>query len=267
MRVSYSSRVPTEVRHQSQTPNPPPSPLCSSTSTKHANAPTGIGLAIVHTLLARHPKDQIFVGVRSLASIPPELLATPTIHPLELDVTSDASIAVAVQTIAAAGPLDVLINNAGVATLPARTHTPADTREIWARTLDTNVASVAALTTACAPLLVRAAPALVINISSGRGSMTRNAAGDMPPTQAVPYSVSKAALNMLTLELGKNLKAQGVGVVAVNPGFCATDFNNYRGTRDVMDGAKCIVDVLDSGATEGFWEAKQDGGPLSRALW
>jgi NAD(P)-dependent dehydrogenase (short-subunit alcohol dehydrogenase family) len=54
--------------------------------------------------------------------------------------------------------------------------------------------------------------AKVINISSARGSLTRSTAGDLPPTQAVAYSISKTALNALTIEFQKAEDARVAGL-------------------------------------------------------
>lgn len=63
--------------------------------------------------------------------------------------------------------------------------------------------------------------------------------GNLPPTAVVSYSVSKTALNALTIEIQKAEDArEGEGKVdfyVVNPGHCKTEFNGYRGTKDPLE--------------------------------
>jgi NAD(P)-dependent dehydrogenase (short-subunit alcohol dehydrogenase family) len=55
------------------------------------------------------------------------------------------------------------------------------------------------------------------------------------------YSSSKAALNMMTVQFGKELKASGIKVNSANPGFTATDMNQHRGPRTVEQAAATPV--------------------------
>ena len=76
------------------------------------------------------------------------------------------------------------------------------------------------------------------------------------------YNASKAALNMLTIQLAAELKDAGVKVSAANPGFTAADLNDHRGTQNVGEkGAAAAVRLAlspDDGPTGGLFSA---GGP------
>lgn len=81
-------------------------------------------------------------------------------------------------------------------------------------------------------------------MSSGLGSLTRNA--DPNSTLAVrnmllAYCSSKAALNMITVQLANELKGAGIKVNSANPGFTATGMNQHRGPRAVEQGAATPV--------------------------
>ncbi len=72
----------------------------------------GIGAAIALSLAKR--SHHVFATVRNASKIPPELSSLPNVTVLSLDVKSPASVAEAVQAVAASGrTLDVLVNNAG----------------------------------------------------------------------------------------------------------------------------------------------------------
>lgn len=178
----------------------------------------------------------------------------------------------------------VLVNNAGVAEIYAEGEPLSKLRSSFNNTLNTNVTSVAATTTAFLPLLHSKDPnpspntnlnitPRIINISSARASLTNSSQGKMPPTQVVSYSVSKAALNSLTIELAKTERERGDGkgveVFCANPGFCRTQFNGFTGTRDPLEGAEVVVGLImaERGAfgSGGVWEF--EGGEMKVVPW
>lgn len=149
----------------------------------------------------------------------------------------------------------VLINNAGVALIPSSL---TDFRASYDQTFFINITSIALITTAFMSLLNAASAPKVINISSARGSLTQLTAGKLPPTAAVAYSVSKTALNARTIEFQKTENSIEHGKVrfyAVSPGHLKTALNNFRGTKDPLDGAEVVIRLVceeHEGGT--FWE-------------
>jgi NAD(P)-dependent dehydrogenase (short-subunit alcohol dehydrogenase family) len=87
-----------------------------------------------------------------------------------LDVTDDVSVAAAAEHVAAEGGLDVLVNNAGIvgAHKPVAEITPDDIAYVFA----TNVLGLVRVTQAFLSLLQRSANPVVVNVSSGMGSLT-----------------------------------------------------------------------------------------------
>lgn len=83
------------------------------------------------------------------------------------------------------------------------------------------------------------------------------------------YSVSKTALNALTIEFQKTEDASEHGKArfyAVSPGHLKTAFNNFRGTKDPLDGAEVVVRLVceeHEGGT--FWEF--EGGEMRKVPW
>ncbi|WP_203899990.1 SDR family NAD(P)-dependent oxidoreductase [Virgisporangium aliadipatigenens] len=180
------------------------------------------------------------------------------VHPVELDVTDPASaVAAAALVDATYGRLDVLVNNAAVSGgwMPLTGSDPAVVRAVF----DTNVVGVMNVTNAFLPLLRRSAAPRVVNVSSSVGSLHvqrdfRGPLGQLPGSAA--YVPSKAALNALTVQYAKELRGTGILVNAVDPGYCATDFNNHAGTRPAAAGAANVVrlaTVGNDGPTGGFY--------------
>jgi NAD(P)-dependent dehydrogenase (short-subunit alcohol dehydrogenase family) len=158
---------------------------------------------------------------------------------VQVDVTDDAGVAVAAERVAAAGGLDVLVNNAGISggRKPISEITPADVR----RVLETNVVGVVRVTQAFVPLLERSDNPVIVNVSSGMGSLAVTTDPERLESTIVSlgYPTSKAAVNMLTTQYAKALPEMRVN--AVDPGYTCTDFNEHRGTQTVQEGAEAIV--------------------------
>ncbi len=165
---------------------------------------------------------------------------------VQLDVTDAKSIQRAAEWIEAEyGRLDVLVNNAGTASVARRGYPPSqasleDMRAVY----EINVFGVVAVTNAILPLLRRAAAARIVNVSSEVGSITSQSDPASPLSQmpaSAQYPSSKAALNMLTAMYAKELRDTPIKVNAANPGYTATDFNDHRGFRTAAEGAEPSV--------------------------
>jgi NAD(P)-dependent dehydrogenase (short-subunit alcohol dehydrogenase family) len=79
----------------------------------------------------------------------------------------------------------------------------------------------------------------------------------MPSTVSVPYSISKTALNAMTVEYSRTKGNEGVLFQCASPGHCKTEFNGWRGTKDPLDGAKVIVELAFCEREKypmGFWQ-------------
>ncbi len=116
------------------------------------------------------------------------------------------------RALAAAGRIDVLVNNAGIAgpTVPLEAYDPAD----WRRVMAVNLDGVFHCCRAVAPVMRKQGWGRIVNIAS--------LAGKEGTPNAAPYSASKAAVIALTKALGKELAGTGVLCNAIAPAAVET---------------------------------------------
>jgi NAD(P)-dependent dehydrogenase (short-subunit alcohol dehydrogenase family) len=136
------------------------------------------------------------------------LPASDRIRMIALDVTDPDSISAAV---AAAGPIDVLVNNAGIGVVGAFEATPmAHVRKVF----ETNTLGTMAMVQAVIPQMRARRAGVIVNVTS---SVTLAA---MP--LAAAYTASKQAIKGFTGSLAHELAAFGISAKLVEPGYAPT---------------------------------------------
>ncbi|HYL02487.1 MAG TPA: SDR family NAD(P)-dependent oxidoreductase [Steroidobacteraceae bacterium] len=209
----------------------------------------GIGLELVRQLLERGYR--VVLASRDLARgqaagrglAPAERLAVA-----ELDVAGRALEAQAARCERLFGGVDVLINNAAIHYDTHETASTADFAVVRAA-FETNLFGAWRLALALVPSMRSRGWGRIVNVSSGAGAF--RSIGRSTPA----YSVSKAALNALTVSLADDLRGSGILVNAVCPGWVATDMGGPGG-RPVAAGARSVlfaVELPDDGPTGGFF--------------
>ena len=139
---------------------------------------------------------------------------------IECDVTDLGSVeAMAAQVNAALGRIDVLVNNAGVATHEGPLHQLPPDR--WEQMLNTNLRGVYYCIRACVPAMIRRRTGQIINISS--------LAGKNPLPNGAAYAASKWGLNGLTYSVAEELRGYNIRVAVLCPGSVHTEFSPHTG--------------------------------------
>ncbi|KAM0551248.1 hypothetical protein ACHAPJ_008593 [Fusarium lateritium] len=232
----------------------------------------GIGLSVVKDLAIKH-NYHVLLGVRNVQA--GEKIASDLrkdgheASVVELDLMSNESIDEAVKHIDQNyGYLDVLINNAGV--LLDLRQEELSTWERYFRTLTTNVVGPGVLTEKLVPLLRKAkvGPPRIVFVTTVMGSMEK-ATDETTIYYNIDYKsydASKAAVNMLMFNFGRELDDVGGKVNAVCPGLVKTylsGFHDWGTTTEV--GAERIVEVATDLRKDGPTKTISDrNGPLPR---
>ncbi|KAL4880647.1 hypothetical protein BJY04DRAFT_191148 [Aspergillus karnatakaensis] len=213
----------------------------------------GIGLEYVRQL-STNSENTIVAVVRNLSddltslkaiSERPETKAKILLA--EADLTKPASIAALPSQLPTDLRINTLIQNSGILRESSRNETSLTvTAESLSDHFTTNTIGPILLVQSLLPIL--APGAIIANITSGMGSMTLLSNGTFP-TANPAYSISKAALNMATVQLAKDLKGRAV-VISIDPGHVKTEMGGPYASMEIGDSAGAILKTL-SGLKEG----------------
>lgn len=183
----------------------------------------GLGLEFVRqlTTTAAGP-NTVIACVRSLDGDLSKLkdLASKPSNGSTIDIRQcDTSSVKSIRAFAEALPSDikpeVVINNAGINAVPDQDSLSLDAEDMH-KHIDTNVIGPAEMTKVLLPRLGKGS--LIFNMTSGLGSFGKGIFADAKTT----YSISKAALNMLSAHQAASLKDRGIKVIVVDPGWVKT---------------------------------------------
>ncbi|KAL5275889.1 sni family protein [Megaselia abdita] len=215
----------------------------------------GIGLGLVKEILKLpKPPKHLFATCRDPQKAPElQQLATEhsSLHILQIDLnnfTKYGGFVKSIDDIVKEEGLNLLINNAGIATKSTRINMVKDTDMI--SSFVTNTVAPVMLSKAFLPLLKKAsafqpdAPlgvsrACIVNISSILASNAKNVEGGV-----IAYRASKAALNSATKSMSIDLKDSKIITIALHPGWVKTSMGGSNAPLDVDYSTKSIVQTL-----------------------
>ena len=214
----------------------------------------GIGLALTELLSARG--DRVVVACRQSSSDLDALVSDSNRQVSvisEIDVRSPDPLLSQVRELGI-DSLDVLINNAG---LLRRDRLGALNYDQIIEQFMVNTLGPLKVVETCLPLLK--AGSKVANVTSRMGSIDDNTSGGM-----YGYRSSKAALNMASVSLARDLAAKKIAVTVLHPGYVRTGMTGYNGLIDTDQSARGLIQRIDDLTlqTSGtFWHANGEQLP------
>jgi NAD(P)-dependent dehydrogenase (short-subunit alcohol dehydrogenase family) len=204
-------------------------------------ASSGIGEETVKALLAAG--YTVYAGARRVDRM--KVLSQAGAHLLTLDVTDDASITTAVQTILQeAGRIDVLINNAGYGSYGALEDVPPEEAR---RQFDVNIFGPARLIQLVLPTMRAQRSGRIVNVSS--------IGGKFGEPFGSWYHATKFAVEGLSDSLRMELHPFGIDVVVIQPGATHSEWSGiaqeslikYSGNGHYREGASAHAKMMDQG--------------------
>jgi NAD(P)-dependent dehydrogenase (short-subunit alcohol dehydrogenase family) len=201
----------------------------------------GIGLEFVKQLTERG--EEVDAGVRDPGAAPElRALVRPgvrlRIH--RLDVADDSSVGTFVEQLPS-GPVDVLVNNAGVSGVKGGE--PIDPADIL-RVFNVNAVGSLRVVRALLPRLRAGKGKKILNLTSHLGSIADASGG------RYAYRMSKAALNMATRLLAEDLRGEGFLTVALHPGWVQTRMGGSSAPVPPEQSIRAMLGIVDGLSTE-----------------
>ncbi len=152
---------------------------------------------------------------------------------VQADVADESAVVAMFDRAESLGPLRVLVNNAGI--LHQHMRFDEMTVERWRSVIDVNVIG--------AFICAREAARRMSTLHGGHGGSIVNVSSAAAylgsPNEYVDYAATKAAIDTLTIGLGKELAAEGVRVTAVRPGVILTGIHATGGEPDRRVSSRC----------------------------
>ncbi len=180
----------------------------------------GIGSAVCRRLSAAglHVAVHAHRGIDAARALADELIAAGGLaHALQFDLTDAAETGAAVEQLLEDGPIQVLVNNAGIT---ADAVFPGMARTQWQSVIDVSLGGFYNVTQPLMLPMIRTRWGRVINITSVSALMGNRG--------QVNYAAAKGAINSATKALSLEVASRGITVNAVAPGIITTDMTETK---------------------------------------
>jgi len=169
----------------------------------------GIGLALARALAGAGAR--VAINGRTAAAVEAVVAGIEDAVAAPFDVTDEAAV---VRGVEALGPIDVLVNNAGMTIRGALVDLELDE---WRLTLDVNLTGAFLVARAVVPGMIERRRGKIVNVCSVMSELAR------PTTGA--YAAAKGALKMLTRSMCAEWAHHGIQANGIAPGYVRTDLN------------------------------------------
>jgi len=203
----------------------------------------GIGLALVSQYLA--DDWQVYGCCRQpeLATQLAGLASNSALSIHQLDVSNPDSIKKLALALSEQS-IDLLINNAGINGGERQSFGDIDYAQ-WTRVLEVNTLGPYRVSTALANQVENSEQRLMVNVSSAMGSIEQYTTGGH-----YIYRSSKAALNMVTVNLAHDLRSRGITVLSVHPGWVRTDMGGASADISTQTSAAGLRQLISNATLE-----------------
>jgi NAD(P)-dependent dehydrogenase (short-subunit alcohol dehydrogenase family) len=212
------------------------SPIANLDTVVVTGASRGIGLELVRQFLQ---SGQSVVAACRKPENAAELraLACTRLSLLRLDVSEEASVSEFVKELGAE-PVDVLVNNAGVW---GGAHQDLGQMDYagWREAFEVNTLGPYRVSTALVGHLSRSSNPRIVTLSSQMGALSRQSTG------SYAYRSSKAAVNKVMQVLALELRAKGIIVCPVHPGWVRTEMGGSEADLSVEESAAGLLNLID----------------------
>lgn len=159
------------------------------------------------------------------------------LHLFKMDVNSDESVQNAINLISEKFDyIDTIFNNAGILDWSTLNEV---TTESFSEIYETNVIGAFRVSKLSLSLLQKSNEPLIVNLSSRLGSISLRGRSQLGG--AVAYQCSKAALNMLTVQMAIDYKVYGVRVISMSPGWVKTDMGGKDAKYEVEESVRLFL--------------------------
>ena len=172
----------------------------------------GIGLALAHGLA--EAGASVVLNGRDPEKLAAAAAEIPGAARLPFDVTDHAGVARAIDAVEEDGPIEILVNNAGLQHRAPLEDFPPDA---FARLLTTNISGVFNVAQACARHMLPRGRGKIINIASVNAALAR--------ATIAPYTATKGAVVNLTKGMATDWARHGLNCNAIAPGYMRTPLN------------------------------------------
>ena len=215
----------------------------------------GLGLEFVRSYAAEGWRVHACCRHPEKAKALSEVAGDVVVH--KLDVTDGLRVAGLARALADE-PIDILINNSGVFHRGAGDFGKIDF-DSWVEELKVNTVAPARMVERFVEQVAASERKLIVNISSGMGSIALTASGD-----SVIYRSSKAGLNMVVRCLAHTLAERGITMVAISPGWVTTDMGGAKADLTPADSIakmRAVIDRLTLADTGRFFSHEGEERP------
>ena len=200
----------------------------------------GLGLGFVKKYIEKNV--HIMCTTRDISGSK-ELLAYKEKYPdnieiFELDLLKDNA-AVTLANFTKDKPIDILVNNAGVGS--SNQHFQAVSSNPWLEVLKVNLIAPLMITQAVIENVKKSSAKKIYFLSSQLGSIADNKSGGM-----YIYRSSKTGLNQVVKSLSIDLKAYGITVVSLHPGWVKTDMGGPNAPVSIDESVEGMIEVIET---------------------